>query len=67
MVRTAVCRVIAAGAYVAFGVTTLAAGALPVLALIVFTGVSVLWQLNALADVRLRRWLARSDHTGGTN
>jgi hypothetical protein len=67
MVRTAVCRVVAAGAYVAFGVTSLAVGALPVLALIVFAGIQVMWQLNAVADVRLRRWLARNDHTGGTD
>lgn len=68
MVRTAVCRVAAAGAYVAFGVTTLVMGeALPVLALIVFAGIQVMWQLNAWADVRLRLRLARDDRTGGTD
>jgi fatty acid desaturase len=55
MVRTIACRILAAFAYVGVAVTTLAAhGALPVLALVVFTAVQGLWQMNSVADVRLR-------------
>lgn len=62
MVRTAGCRVLAAAIYVGVGVTTLLAQqALPVLALVVFSFVQMLWQANALADVRLRRDLADAD------
>ena len=58
MVRTAVCRVAAAAVYTGFGLTALVAQeTFPVLALAVFTFVQVLWQANALADVRLHRRL----------
>jgi UDP-N-acetylmuramyl pentapeptide phosphotransferase/UDP-N-acetylglucosamine-1-phosphate transferase len=56
MVRTAGCRVMAAAIYIAVGITTLLAQqALPVLALVVFSFVQILWQANSFADVRLRR------------
>jgi hypothetical protein len=60
MVRTAVCRVLAATAYVVVGVLTLVSQqTFPVLALAVFAAVMLMWQANAVADVRLRRDLAR--------
>jgi hypothetical protein len=64
MLRTAICRVIAAAIYVCVGVVTLIAQqALPVLALVVFSFVQLMWQGNAFADVRLRRDLTDGDST----
>lgn len=58
MLRTATCRVVAAVSYVVIGVATLLTSeSLPVLALVVFCGVQVMWQANAYADLRLRRSL----------
>lgn len=61
MLRTAICRVAAAAAYVAIGVLGLVARqGLPVLALVVFCSVQIMWQANAYADLRLRRSLNHS-------
>lgn len=58
MLRTATCRVVAAASYVFIGVATLLTGqSLPILALVVVCGVQVMWQVNAYADLRLRRSL----------
>lgn len=58
MLRTAACRVAASVLYVVLGVMALLQGAAtPVLALVIFTAVQVLWQANAVADIRLRRRL----------
>lgn len=58
MLRTSICRVVAAVSYVVIGVATLLTSqSLPVLALVVFCGVQVMWQVNAYADLRLRRSL----------
>lgn len=65
MLRTAICRVIAAAIYACVGVTTLIAQqALPVLALVVFSAVQIMWQVNAFADVRLRRDLTVKPEKG---
>lgn len=56
--RTVACRVLAATVYVAVAAVQLAgAGTLTGEALIVFTSVQILWQLNSLADIRIRRKL----------
>lgn len=60
LLRTSVCRVAAAVLYVAVGVATVT---IPpetgVVALVAFILVQLLWQANAVADVRLRRRLER--------
>ena len=60
LLRTSVCRVAAAVLYVAVGVATVT---IPpetgVVALVSFILVQLLWQANAVADVRLRRRLER--------
>lgn len=59
LLRTSICRVVAAVGYVITGsVILISRDALPVLSLSTFTGVQLLWILNAFADVRLRRRLA---------
>lgn len=59
MMRTAACRVMASMMYVTLGVMAItSAPTTPVLALVVFMAVQLMWQLNAVADVRLRRRLA---------
>lgn len=63
--RTSISRVVAAVAYVVAATDSLfhpertAASSL-----LVFTVVQIMWQLNAVADVRLRHWLA-NPHRGG--
>lgn len=60
MVRTAVCRVVAAAVYVGVGISTLIAQeTLPFLALVVFSAVQLMWQANSVADIRLHRVLDR--------
>lgn len=62
MLRTAVCRVVAALIYVGVGSATLVASStLPVLALVVFSFVQIMWQGNSFADVRLRRELTKKE------
>lgn len=56
ILRTAWCRVAASLLYVALGAITLAFST-TVEPLLVFGLVQVMWQLNAIADVRLRRYL----------
>jgi hypothetical protein len=59
LLRTSICRVVAAAAYVITGLVILfSRDALPLLSLSTFTAVQVMWISNAVADVRLRRWLA---------
>ena len=67
MMRTVACRVLAASLYVGVGITgLLAQQVLTVLALAVFSFVQILWQVNSVADIRLRRRLAdRSDDQAG--
>lgn len=55
LLRTSACRVLAAAAYVSLGVAALAEAATAVVTLLVFVFVQVMWQVNALADVRLKR------------
>lgn len=60
LVRTSVCRVLAAIAYVVFGVvalTSTSAMLVAVVSLILFTVVQLMWQANGLLDVSLRRQL----------
>lgn len=60
LMRTVACRALAAVVYVGVAVVTVVARpALPTVALVVFTGTQLLWQLNSFLDVRLRRDLAR--------
>ncbi len=62
LLRTSMCRVLAAFAYVIFGSVILwRRSTLPVLSLAVFTAVQLLWMANATADVKLRRRLAALD------
>jgi hypothetical protein len=56
--RTIGCRVLAATVYVVVAAVQLAgAGELTAEALVVFTAVQILWQLNSLSDIRIRREL----------
>jgi hypothetical protein len=56
LVRTAMCRLLAALLYVGVGLATLESGQQgPLLGLAVFTLVQLMWQANAIADVRLTR------------
>jgi hypothetical protein len=58
--RTVLCRVVAATIYVVVGAVQLAGdGTLTAEALVVFTSVSILWQINSLLDLRIRRALSR--------
>lgn len=60
--RTVACRVLAAMAYVVVAAVQLAGdGSLSAEALTVFTAVQILWWLNSLADIRIRR------HLGGVS
>ncbi len=60
-VRTVACRVLAAAVYaVAAAVQLAGTGTLSAEALVVFTAVQLLWWLNSLADIRVRRALAQS-------
>lgn len=62
MLRTATCRVIAASIYVCVAIADLIAQqTFQVLALVVFSFIQLLWQGNAVADVRLRQELAEKD------
>lgn len=68
LLRTSACRVLAALLYVGMGIATLLArSTLPVMALSVFTAVQMLWQANAVADVRLRHKLADDVETRPTS
>ena len=62
LVRTSICRVAAAAAYVTLAVvaasTVLSARGLAVASLSVFSGTQLLWMGNAVFDVRLRKTLA---------
>lgn len=56
--RTAICRVVASVLYTMLGISSLIDAAV-VENLLVFGVVQVVWQLNAIADVGLRRRLSR--------
>lgn len=64
-VRTAACRVLAAAVYVAVsvldaaGVQVPGAGGLSPEALVVFSGVQLIWLSNSALDIRLRRQLKK--------
>lgn len=62
LLRTSICRFIAAVIYVALALanltTAISQSALAIASLIVFCLVQLIWQVNAIADVRLRRQLA---------
>lgn len=61
-VRTAACRVLAASVYVTVAAVQLAgAGTLTAEALVVFSCVQLLWWLNSLADISIRRRLNGGD------
>lgn len=66
LLRTSVCRVIAAILYVGVGIATLT---LPpgweIFVLMVFIVVQVLWWINAGADVFLRRYIEKSNRVSG--
>jgi hypothetical protein len=57
ILRTAICRVVASILYVVLGIITLLF-ATDIEALLVFGIVRIMWQINAIADVRLRHRLA---------
>jgi cobalamin biosynthesis protein CobD/CbiB len=60
--RTVACRVLAATVYVVVAATQLAgSGTLSAEALVVFTSIQLLWQLNSVMDVRIRRSLSRGE------
>lgn len=64
LVRTALCRLVAALLYVAVGLLTLHTHSQgPLVGLGVFTVVQVMWQANAVADVRLTRRSRRNPMT----
>jgi hypothetical protein len=55
LVRTVACRVVAALAYVALGMSVLIVRDIAgVLALAVFTGTQAMWLVNTLADLRMK-------------
>lgn len=68
--RTAACRVIAAGAYFAaalldvLGIRVPGAGVLGPEALVIFSGVQMLWIVNSALDIRARRQLRRGPPAG---
>jgi len=63
--RTVGCRVLAATIYVVVAAVQLAGeGSLTPEALIVFTAVQIIWQLNSLADITVRRKLASPERDG---
>lgn len=58
--RTVACRVLAATIYVVVAAIQAAgAGSLSAEALIVFTSVQLIWQLNSVLDIRIRRRLSQ--------
>jgi hypothetical protein len=60
--RTAGCRVMAATAYVVVAAVQVAGdGTLTFESLTVWIGVQILWWLNALADIRIRRSLSPTE------
>lgn len=62
LLRTSLCRVLAAFLYVTIGTVILIhQEALPVLSLVTFSSVQLFWMINSMADVRLRRRLAIID------
>lgn len=64
--RTVGCRVLAATVYVAVaGIQLAGAGTLSFEALVVFTGVQLLWIGNSLMDIRIRRTLAQGRPDAG--
>lgn len=59
-IRTVACRVLAATVYVVVGAVQLAgAGTLTAEALVVFASIQLLWWLNSLLDIRIRRALSQ--------
>lgn len=64
--RTIACRVLAATIYVVVAAVQLAGdGTLSFEALIVFTGVQLIWQVNSVMDIRIRRNLSQAGRPGG--
>jgi hypothetical protein len=64
--RTVACRVMAATVYVVVAAVQLAGGGtLTAEALIVFLLVQLLWQLNSLLDIKIRRALSQQKETPG--
>ena len=63
--RTVACRVLAAAIYVAVATVQFAgAGTLSAEALIVFTLVQIIWQVNSLLDIGIRRKLGQPGRHG---
>jgi len=63
--RTVACRVLAATIYVVVAAIQFAgAGTLSAEALIVFTSVQVIWQVNSVLDIRIRRSLSQGPPDG---
>jgi hypothetical protein len=66
--RTAACRVLAASVYctvallAVVGVRIPGAGTLSPEALVVFTGIQVIWGVNSALDIRVRHRLTEQDH-----
>jgi hypothetical protein len=59
--RTVACRILAAAVYVIVASVQLAGdGSLSGEALIVFSAIQLLWQVNSLLDVRIRRALSQA-------
>lgn len=64
LIRTSVCRVLAAFIYVTVGIYTLRSeSVMTAFSLWVFAGVQFIWILNAFADVRLWRFLSKKVET----
>ena len=60
LIRTSICRVIAAIVYVAVGIYTLRSeSVMTAFSLWVFAGIQLMWILNAFADVRLWEFLEK--------
>jgi len=65
LLRTALCRVAAACAYVGVGANAIVLHRSPLsVSLIVFTGVQIMWWGNASADVRLNKRGISDDRSG---
>jgi hypothetical protein len=66
LIRTSICRVLAAFVYVTVGIYTLRSESIMTeFSLWVFAGVQLIWILNAFADVRLWSFISRKvENTG---
>lgn len=74
LVRTCTCRVIASLLYVSIGILALVPNynnnnkpySLGIYVLFVFTGVQVMWQINSIADVKLKQRMKGRHRASGS-